>query len=87
MREGGCSGEVKVLVSTEDITAVGGADFEALQNKEVIFKHGETEQFWISRFMKTMNTKNETFTVSIALPGSPQNGTKYAKHKEVLSPL
>merc|ERR1711871_1634056 len=28
--------------------------------------------------------KNETFTVSIELPGSPQNGTKYAKHKECL---
>jgi len=85
VREGGCSGEVKVLVSTEDITAVGGADFEALQNKEIIFKHGETEQVLDIKIHEDDEyEKNETFTVSIELPGSPQNGTKYAKHKECL---
>merc|ERR1711871_947991 len=84
-RMDGCSGDVTLEVSTEDVTAVAGSDFKALDREPVVFKNGETEKIVeIEVFEDDTFEKNETFNVVFELPGSPDNGTKFGMHKQCI---
>merc|ERR1711968_186977 len=84
-RTDGCSGDVTLEVSTEDVTAVAGSDFKALDREPVVFKNGETEKIVeVEVFEDDTFEKNETFNVVFELPGSPDNGTKFGMHKQCI---
>jgi solute carrier family 8 (sodium/calcium exchanger) len=84
-RTSGCDGEVKVLFSTQDVTAIGGSDFIAVTEQEVLFKHGQTNAtVEVTLIEDDEFEKEETFNVVLELPGSPDNGTVYGDHKQVV---
>ncbi|XP_022210628.2 sodium/calcium exchanger 3 isoform X4 [Drosophila obscura] len=85
MRYSGARGTVIVPYWTEDETAVGGKDFEAVRG-ELIFENNETEQkFSVLILEESSYEKDVSFKVHIGMPRLAPDSLHYPKIQEVES--